>query len=100
MTDAYSNPAIASLYYYVGYRWLTLETTMLSRIPDRWSEGTGTALVLDRNKNNLSVDWVRTSCELCKSHIMLLAHVFGESGGDVDRLHDRIQREIKPRLPR
>jgi hypothetical protein len=32
---------------------------MLSRIPDRWSEGTGTALGLDRNKNNLSVDWVR-----------------------------------------
>lgn len=61
---------------------------MLSRMPDRWSEGTGTALVLDRNKNNLSVSWIRTLCELCKSHIMPLAHTFGESEGDVDRLHE------------
>jgi hypothetical protein len=99
VTDAYRNPAIASLYCYVGYRGLTSETTMLGRVPDRWSEGIGTVLVLDRHKNDLSVDWVRTLCELCESHIMPLAHTFGESRGDIDRLHDRIQREIKPRLP-
>ena len=99
VTDAYSNPAIASLYCYVGYQWSTSKTTMLGGVPDRWSEGTGTALVLNRNKSDLSVEWVRTLCELCESHVMPLAHTFRESGGDVDKLHDRIRREIKPQLP-
>lgn len=99
VTDAYSNLAIASLYCYVGYQWSTSKTTMLGGVPDRWSEGTGTALVLNRNKSDLSVQWVRTLCELCESHVMPLAHTFRESGGDVDKLHDRIRREIKPLLP-
>jgi hypothetical protein len=98
-TDAHCNPAIAGLYCYAGYPGSTSETTMLGRVPDRWSEGTGTVLASDRNKNDFSVDWVRTLCELCESYITPLAHTFGESGGDIDRLHDQTQREIKSRLP-
>jgi len=90
VTDAYFNQPISSLYCYVGYR---SETMTLGQVPDRWLEKIGTVLVLNRDKSDLSVEWVRTLCELCQTHVVPLAHAF-EFGGDIGELHDQIRAQV------